>query len=178
MPSSAPQPEQLQLFSDGRTPNSAHPVLVYRALPLGTEDLASRFERLFASHLWPAQWRAGFYDYHHYHSTAHEVLGIARGSARLLLGGEKGVEIDVCAGDALVLPAGTGHCQLAASPDLLVVGGYPVEQVYDEVRPDERTHDAAVARIAKVTIPVMDPLAGSQGALVSLWRHRPARSVA
>ncbi len=34
MPSSAPQPEQLHFSSDGRTPNSAHPVLVYRQLPL------------------------------------------------------------------------------------------------------------------------------------------------
>ncbi|MFC3607983.1 DNA-binding protein [Stutzerimonas tarimensis] len=170
MPSSAPQPEQLQLSSDGRTPNSPHPVLVYRQLPLNG-GYADRFEQLFASHLWPAQWRATVYDYHHYHSTCHEVLGVARGWARLMLGGEQGVEVEVRAGDALVLPAGTGHCQLEASDDFLVVGGYPVDQPYDALRPDESTHDQAQARIAEVTVPISDPVAGTQGALVSLWRH-------
>ncbi len=58
MPSAAPQPEQLFFCSDGRTPNSPHPVLLYRGLPLAGGDYASAFERLFASHLWPAQWRA------------------------------------------------------------------------------------------------------------------------
>ena len=105
MPSSAPQPEQLRFASDGRTPNSPHPVLVYRQLPLADGDYAGAFENLFDSHLWPAQWRAGVYDYHHYHSTAHEVLGVSRGSARLMLGGEHGQEVEVRAGDALVLPA-------------------------------------------------------------------------
>lgn len=170
MPSSAPQPEQLHFSSDGRTPNSSHPVLVYRQLPLADSDYASAFENLFNSHLWPAQWRADVYDYHHYHSTAHEVLGVSRGSARLMLGGEQGQEVEVRAGDALVLPAGTGHCQLSASDDFEVVGGYPVDQEYDLLRPDAASHDEARARAQRVGVPVSDPVAGTQGALVSLWR--------
>ncbi len=171
MPSSAPQPEQLHFSSDGRTPNSSHPVLIYRQLPLAGDDYASAFETLFDSHLWPAQWRAGVYDYHHYHSTAHEVLGVARGSARLMLGGEQGREVAVQAGDALVLPAGTGHCQLSASADFEVVGGYPVDQAYDLLRPGESDHDEALARAERVGVPVSDPVAGTQGALVALWRR-------
>ena len=171
MPSTATQPEQLHFSSDGRTPNSAHPVLVYRRLPLAGDDLASTFENLFNSHLWPAQWRAGVYDYHHYHSTAHEVLGVSRGSARLMLGGERGQGVEVSAGDALVLPAGTGHCKLSASDDFEVVGGYPVDQEYDLLRPDESSHDEAQARARRVGVPVSDPIAGTQGALVSLWRN-------
>lgn len=171
MPSSAPQPETLRFASDGRTPNSSHPVLLYRQLPLADPDYAAAFEQLFASHLWPAQWRAGVYDYHHYHSTAHEVLGVSRGSAHLLLGGEQGREVEVSAGDALVLPAGTGHCQLSASEDFEVVGGYPVDQQYDLLRPDAAIHDAARERIARVPVPISDPLAGTQGALVELWRR-------
>ncbi|MBA1273129.1 cupin domain-containing protein [Stutzerimonas azotifigens] len=171
MPSSAQTPEQLQLHSDGRTPNSPHPVLIYRDLPLADGDYASAFEALFATHLWPAQWRADVYDYHHYHSTAHEVLGVASGNARLMLGGEQGQEVEVRRGDVLVLPAGTGHCQLSASEDFLVVGGYPVNQPYDVMRPDAATHDEAVARIARVDVPISDPVAGTQGALVSVWRQ-------
>ena len=47
MPSTAPHPEQLQLCSDGRTPNSPHPVLIYRQLPLAGPSPAEAFERLF-----------------------------------------------------------------------------------------------------------------------------------
>lgn len=172
MPSSL-RLEQLQLDSDGRTPNSRHPVLVYRNVPLADQDLAAGFERLFDSHFWPARWRAEVYDYHHYHSTSHEVLGVSSGSARLMLGGEQGQEVEVSAGDALVLPAGTGHCQLSASDDFQVVGGYPVDQEYDLLRPDEATHDEAAARAAQVPVPVSDPVSGTQGALVSLWRAGP-----
>ena len=106
MPSSAPQPEQLRLASDGRTPNSPHPVLIYRQLPLAGPTPAEAFERLFDSHLWPSAWRGTVYDYHHYHSTAHEVLGVASGWARVMLGGEHGQEVELKAGDAVVLPAG------------------------------------------------------------------------
>ncbi|MBE7375773.1 cupin domain-containing protein [Pseudomonas lopnurensis] len=170
MPSSAPQPEQLRFASDGRTPNSPHPVLIYRQLPLDDGDLAAAFERLFDSHLWPSAWRGSIYDYQHYHSTAHEVLGVFRGQARVMVGGERGREVELRAGDALVLPAGTGHCCLQASTDFQVAAGYPVGQRYDLLRPDEASHEAARERIAQVGVPVSDPLAGTQGALVPLWR--------
>lgn len=174
MPSTAPHPGQLQLCSDGRTPNSPHPVLIYRQLPLAGPSPAEAFERLFDSHLWPSAWRGTVYDYHHYHSTAHEVLGVASGWARLMLGGEKGEEVELRAGDALVLPAGTGHCALETSEDFQVVAGYPLDQQYDMQRPDAASHDASRARIARVGVPVSDPLAGTQGALVTLWRGEAA----
>jgi len=170
MPSSAPQPEQLYLASDGRTPNSPHPVLIYRQLPLAGPSPAEAFERLFDSHLWPSAWRGTVYDYHHYHSTAHEALGVASGWARVMLGGDNGQEVELKVGDALVLPAGTGHCALEASADFQVVAGYPVGQQYDMQRPDATTHDQARERIAQVGVPISDPLAGTQGALVALWR--------
>ncbi|EHY78143.1 double-stranded beta helix domain-containing protein [Stutzerimonas stutzeri ATCC 14405 = CCUG 16156] len=111
-------------------------MLIYRQLPLAGPNLAEAFERLFDSHLWPSAWRGTVYDYHHYHSTAHEVLGVASGSARVMLGGEHGQEVELRAGDAVVLPAGTGHCAIEASEDFQVVAGYPVEQQYDMQRPD------------------------------------------
>ncbi len=70
MPSSTLRLEQLQFSSDGRTPNSRLPVLVYRDVPIADADVAAAFERLFDSHFWPARWRAQVYDYHHYHSAS------------------------------------------------------------------------------------------------------------
>ena len=37
------------------------------------------FEELFHGNGWGNGWRNGIFPFHHYHSTAHEVLGIAAG---------------------------------------------------------------------------------------------------
>lgn len=58
------------------------------------------------------QWRYTMYRRTHFHSTAHEVLVVVRGRARLCFGGEENpdrVEVEVGAGDVMVVPAGVGH---------------------------------------------------------------------
>lgn len=161
-PGAAPVPEELRFADDGRIPNSRLPVLVYRSvLPPGTKDPAAAFESLFERHGWPPQWRDGVYPFHHYHSTAHETLGIAAGHARLMLGGEKGREVDVGPGDVLVLPAGTGHRRLSADADFLVVGAYPPGQHWDVMRGEPGERPAALERIAAVPRPGKDPVSGA-----------------
>lgn len=164
---------QLFFDDDGQTPNSRLPVLLYRNVALDSNDKARAFEALFSANHWPAQWRAQVFDYHHYHSNAHEVLGVVSGRARLKLGGPAGSEQSVEEGDVLILPAGTGHCSLEQSSDFLVVGGYPAGQEdYDIQRLDSASHDASVARIAKVALPLADPVYGDTGPLVEVWTAR------
>ncbi|MFZ1429866.1 MAG: cupin domain-containing protein, partial [Geminicoccaceae bacterium] len=120
-------PTSHRFTDDGQIPNHPDlPLLVYASI-LGSDpgDRATAFEALFRQHGWGGMWRNGIYGFHHYHSTAHEVLGIAAGRAKVRFGGEHGTTLDIEAGDAVLIPAGVGHCNLGASADLLVVGAYP-----------------------------------------------------
>lgn len=136
-------PEKFLLDANDWVPNNQRlPVLIYRSVENNkAEQIAEVFEKRFAEHGWRPKWRDTIFDYHHYHSTAHEALGIARGRASLMLGGPGALIVSVKAGDALVLPVGTGHCLIEASEDFLVVGAYPQGQVWD-IRQDPPSKEA------------------------------------
>jgi len=168
-----PQPEAHFFASDGQTPNNpVLPLLVYRhVVPIGASaDVALRFETMFAANGWGDGWRNGIYSFLHFHTSTHEVLGIAAGQAIVQFGGGKGRALQVQAGDVVVLPAGVGHQRLQGTHDLLVVGAYPRNGRFDQKRPGEVDAEKAVREVARVPLPEKDPVHGVDGPLRTLWR--------
>jgi Uncharacterized protein containing double-stranded beta helix domain len=161
--------QALLLEQNSWVPNNPRlPVLVYsKAISLQGNDPAAQFEEMFTTNGWPPQWRDGVYNYHHYHTEGHEVLGIASGHAHLMIGGPNGQIIQVNAGDVLLLPTGTGHCKLDSSTDFLVVGAYPPGQHPDICR--EAPSSTQLERIERLPFPDQDPVQGRHGALHEYW---------
>jgi uncharacterized protein YjlB len=157
---------------DGSIPNNPTlPMLFYQGvLRLSGSDPAVVAEQVFTVNGWGGSWRNGIYTFHHYHSTAHEVLAICRGEAQVRFGGEQGVTVTVRAGDVAVLPAGTGHKNLGASADLLVVGAYPPGQHWDLCYGQPAERPQVLDNIARVPLPQVDPVYGAAGSLVTLWK--------
>src|SRR5262245_9228183 len=175
MPASTRSTEPLALLfrDDGTIPNNPHlPFLVYRgAINLEGQETPERaIESAFGANGWGDMWRNGIYPYVHYHSMIHEALGIARGRAKVRFGGSEGREIDLLAGDVTVLPAGTGHQCLWASPELVVIGAYPKSGKYDLCRGSKAERTKALRAIPKVPLPDTDPVHGEDGPLMQLWQ--------
>ena len=165
------QPLTFIFGDDGLVPNNALPLLVYkRALGLDDVSPEATIEALFGSNGWGAMWRNGVYDYVHYHATVHEVLGVARGNAVVRFGGDSGTDVAIAAGDVAILPAGTGHQCLSASADFSVVGAYPPGPRVEITRPSPENHARALKTIPVVKVPESDPVMGTDGPLVRLWR--------
>jgi uncharacterized protein YjlB len=158
---------------DGAIPNNLRLPFIYYRSPVRlaqAQDPAAVFETLFESNGWKDSWRNGIYDYLHYHSRTHEVLGIARGHARVKFGGERGRIVELRAGDVVILPAGTGHQRVSARRDLLVVGAYPASGRYDECKGSGAEHERALKTIPKVRLPAEDPVYGADGPLLDSWK--------
>ena len=158
-----PAIERRKFEPDGLIPNN--PVLAFASyrgvLDAGGRDPEQSIIRHFAANGWGDAWINGIYPFQHYHATAHEVLGIARGWALVQFGGPNGPHLEVAVGDAVLIPAGVGHYRLDMSSDLSVVGAYPHGQIADLRRDRAADFQGAAERIAKVTLPPLDPVTGA-----------------
>jgi uncharacterized protein YjlB len=152
-------------------PNSSLPVLLYRSvLPLHAAGKADAFRERFKRAGWKGLWTDTIYDYTHFHSNAHEVLGIAEGKVTLRLGGDAGTLFRLKAGDMLVLPAGVGHRRLGGDDGVKVIGAYPRGQSHYDMKRRGRT-------IPRVALPSADPFYGTDGPLVEAWQARRATAI-
>lgn len=144
-------------------PNSTLPVLLYRSvLPLHAAGKANAFRERFKSAGWAGIWTDTIYDYTHFHSNAHEVLGIAEGKVTLRLGGSEGSLFRLKPGDMLVLPAGVGHRRVGRDDGLKVIGAYPRGQSHFDMKRQGRA-------IPRVGLPSADPFYGVDGPLIKAW---------
>jgi len=146
------------------------PVLVYRdRVAIDGDDPASAMEQHFHRNGWGYSWRNGIFNYHHYHSTAHEVLGLAAGTATVELGGTGGPRVEMQAGDVMVVPAGVAMRNIGSSPDLIAVGAYPPGQVWDLNTGEPDDAPRVERNIAALPLPETDPVFGESGPLMTLW---------
>jgi uncharacterized protein YjlB len=170
-----PKIQTTTLESDGVFPNNPQlPLLLYRrVLPVG-EDGSVPMECIYgmiADHGWGNAWSNGIFDYHHYHSTAHEALFIQRGNVTVQFGGPKGKSYTVQAGDVVVIPAGVAHKRVQADPELDVIGAYSHGQSYDMCYGKTGERPQADRNIESVPLPLEDPLYGKKGPLQRYWKR-------
>lgn len=152
---------------DGEIPNNpVFPVLVYKGV---FGDRVEDMEPSFNRHDWTNSWTGDVYDYHHYHATTHEVLGVKSGQATMLIGGEAGERVELKTGDVIVLPAGTGHKKLDGTNDFEVVGAYSGGKHPDVRKKDPSARAQALSQISKVPAPPTDPVFGENGPLNKEW---------
>jgi|SRR5579883_470727 len=164
-------PEAYRFAAAGPIPNSHLPLLVYRGVLSGAALSPESFDALFAHNGWRNGWHDGIYGYAHFHTTAHEVLGIARGRVRVRFGGEGGESLELVAGDAVAIPAGVAHQRESEEADLLVVGAYAEGRDYDMHRGTAGEEQAVAANLRALPLPESDPVYGRDGPLVREWRE-------
>ncbi len=160
----------------GGVPNNPLPVVIYRnVIPAETTDPADWLEQHFAANDWPAQWRYIIYDFTHFHSNCHELLGVYAGQSRVQLGGETGPIVELTKGDVVLVPAGVGHKALESSKDFMVVGAYPQGMSADLCRDNPAKLASLQRHIGQVPMPSTDPITGGHGGITTLW-HNPEQA--
>ena len=157
---------------DGIFPNnnSLPLVLMQRVFDPTPRNLVRVIEERIHENAWGRSWRNGIYSFHHYHSLAHEVLGLYAGRVKAQFGGPDGQAVEAEAGDVIIIPAGVSHKNLEQSSDFRCVGAYPVGQSPDMQygKPGERPK--VDQNIESVLLPKMDPVFGKNGPLMEIWK--------
>lgn len=106
----------------------------------------------------------------HFHSTAHEVLCVASGRARLCFGGKDNPgrqEMEVKKGDVAMVPVGVAHCLLEdLDGGFEIVGSYPPGKQWDMCH-GKGSEKEVVKGMARVPWFERDPIHGGEGPVLS-----------
>lgn len=128
------------------------PLIIYHNVIDRSKANPQFFEQLFKKNGWVNSWRNGVYPIHHFHSTAHEVLGCYSGKAEIIFGGPHGIKVGLNCGDAVMVPAGVSHKLLESDNDFHVVGAYPIGTNPDICKGNERDYEVLLKRIKKIPL--------------------------
>ncbi len=133
------------------------------------ENPVAILKEILETNNWTYSWEDCIYDYHHYHSTAHEAIVITRGSARIQFGGPGGITLQADVGDVFIIPAGVAHKRIDSAENFTCVGAYPAGQKYDMNYGETGERPATDTNIKKLPLPENDPLYGNDGPLNKNW---------
>jgi len=144
-------------------PNSPLPVVLIRsALTPNVSAKGRRFREAFRRRGWTGIWADTVYDYTHFHSNAHEVLGIAKGKVTVFWEAPKaddsGSRLAICSG---FLPA-WDIAGFGEATGLKVIGAYPPGQSHFTMKRKGRA-------VPRVRLPDTDPFYGPAGPLTRCW---------
>lgn len=140
--------------------NERYSALVLAGALCGENDPAD-IHALYARNGWGGAWTWEVFPYHHFHPDAFEALAVAKGGATLMLGGPQGEEIEVTAGDVIILPPGYGHKQIAKRDGFTICGAYPAGQEnYSTIRDSEGYDERVLETMRNVAPPDTDPVYG------------------
>lgn len=127
-----------QIPAHNRVPNTSvlqKPLLIYHSAFPPNVSASAVEGHLSSVNVVTPQWRYTMYKTAHFHSTAHEILCVVTGKARVCFGGHDNphrVETLVRKGDVIIIPAGVGHGLIEDfDSDFTMVGSYPKGQSWD-----------------------------------------------
>jgi uncharacterized protein YjlB len=163
-------PELLSFRAEADMPNSRLPLVLWRGRLPSSARGGTAATALFRRNGWQGTWVYTVFPYWHFHTRGHEVLACVSGRARIGFGGDRGIKVDVEAGDVCVIPAGVGHRRYDASGDFQMAGGYPPGQQGNIVRPGEIDGQTAAGEIAALALPETDPISGMADGIAAIWR--------
>lgn len=158
---------------DGIFPNNLLPVTIYRKvldIPMSDYLLYLYFKLIFNEHGWSNHRRSGIYNFHHYHSNAHKVIGVCKGKATLLFGGSNGHCVNISKGDVVVIPAGVALKNMGKENCIDCIMGFFEGKVYDINYGKIGERPVTDMNIASLSIPDTDPLFGKAAGIASLWQ--------
>lgn len=166
-----PEIQSILFKDDGTFPNNEKLplIIVQNVFDPDSRNLVEIIEKTFHGNGWGGSWRNSLFNFHHYHSTAHEVLGLYSGWVKAHFGGPKGKIVDAKIGDVIIVPAGVSHKNLEQSTDFRCVGAYPKGQSRDMNYGNAGERPQTDENIKIVSLPKTDPVFGKSGPLKRFW---------
>lgn len=153
-------------------PNNSLPVLFYKGAAekwLNHSNAAEAVLSHFEKNGYSNGWVNGIFNYHHFHSTTHEVLACIAGEGSIQLGGPEQSTYTITKGDVLLLPAGIAHKKIQATNNFQIAGAYPNGLKPDIQKGNHSDYEKVKRVISDISLPQKDPVEGPNGPLIQYW---------